>query len=216
MAAANSVALQAVESEPAFEALVARRKLTNLWPMFQARDWTTAASFAYTMGVNYSQVSDNDFITKVVCPLLQKDRATYDHQVAHDNREPVELLRFRQLLTESQRMLHSSLKTLESPDQPVQNISQADRRERRKAYQTMIEGAGMFFENESCHGHCIEDDAFLMLQKGYLTYLHPKHCPSRDQETAQEHLTNKGSRPDAAGFQGYQQPHWGNCEPCTQ
>ena len=200
IAAANSVALQAIESEPAFEALVTRRKCQHLWPAFQARDWTTAASFAYTMGVNYSQVIDDDFITRVVCPLLGKNRGQYDAEVAMANREPVELLRLRQLFTESQRMLHASLKTLENPDQPVQNISQADRRERRKAYQTQLEGAGQWFENELCHGHCIEDDAFLMLQKGYLSYLHPKHCPSRDQETAQEHLTNKGSRPDAAGF----------------
>ena len=51
-----------------------------------------------------------------------------------------------------------------------------------------------------CHAHCIEDDAFLMLQRGHLSYLHPKHCPTREQEVALEHLTNKSMRPDAPGF----------------
>jgi len=56
------------------------------------------------------------------------------------------------------------------------------------------------FEDELCHAHCIEDDAFQMMQQGQIFYLHPKHCPTRDQESAMEHLTNKMRRPKVAAL----------------
>ena len=62
---AATVALQATESEPASEALVTHHKLKHLWPVFQALDWTTASVFAFTLGVNYSTVNEEEFITKV-------------------------------------------------------------------------------------------------------------------------------------------------------
>ena len=200
IAMAATVALQATESETAFEALVAHHKLKHLWPVFQSLDWTTASVFAFVLGVNYSTVVEEEFITKVVCPLLKQERHEYDAAREAAKKDCIELIRLRLLFTKCTRMLHISLKSLETTDAPLQNISQADRRARRKNYAAQLDGAGLYFEDDTCHAHCIEDDAFLMLQKGYLTYLHPRHCPTRGQETAQEHLTNKGYRPEAYGF----------------
>ena len=196
--------LQAIESVPAFEAMVKRRGLEHLWPVFKDLEWKSAAAFSFVLGVNYAQVADDAFITKIVCPLLKTTRADYDQNVKDNNdREPKELLNLRFLFTECQRLIHASLKTLESPDVAPQQISAADRHQRRIAYGAQLETAGYFFEGRSCHAHCIEDDAFLMLQRGHMNYLHPMHCPTRDQETAQEHLTNRTLRPDAPGFKEF-------------
>ena len=196
--AANMI--NAIDSEVAFEALVKRRGLANLWPRFEELGWTSAASFAYVLGVNYSNVAEEMFIDKIVCVMLRIDRGAYDARVARDGKDPKERLLLSRLFGEAQRMLHVSLKALEGPGETPPHINDADRTQRRKAYATQIQNAGLYFEDETRHAHCIEDDAFLMLQRGHLSYLHPKHCPTRDQEVALEHLTNKSMRPDAPGF----------------
>lgn len=194
--------LQAIESDAAFQAMVeSQGGIVHLWPVFKDLEWKSVSSFAFTMGVNYAQVSDDTFITKCVCQLFRGSRADYDTiRQNHGGREPKELLPLRFRFTKCQRMIHASLKTLESPDMAPQQIGAADRHQRRIQYCNQLKAAGLFFSGRSCYAHCVEDDAFLMLQRAHLTYLHPQHCPTRDQETAQEHLTNKTMRPDAPGF----------------
>ena len=174
--AANMIS--AIDSEVAFEALVKRRGFANLWPRFEEFGWTSAASFAYVLGVNYSNVAEEMFIDKIVCVMLRMNRGAYDARVAQDGKDPKERLLLSRLFGEAQRMLHVSLKALEGPGETPQHINDADRTQRRKAYATQIQNAGLYFEDEMCHAHCIEDDAFLMLQRGHLSYLHPKHCPT--------------------------------------
>jgi hypothetical protein len=39
-----------------------------------------------------------------------------------------------------------------------------------------------------------------MYQKNHVIYLHPKHCPTRDQEVIMEDLSHKSNRPEAPGL----------------
>lgn len=146
-------------------------------------------------------MSDEDFITKSVCPLLSfTDRAAYNTKRNADNKDPKELLLLRLLLVQCQRMMNVSLKHLEGRDTAPLPLNNADRGQRRKAYQKQLETAGELFEDALCHAHCIEDDAFSMVQRGELSYLSPLHCPTSAQESGQERLTSKSSRPDAPGI----------------
>ena len=127
-------------------------------------------------------------------------RADYDN--TYKDVDPHELLPLRQLFNESQKMLHASLKALDSSEGSAgaQPLNEDERSLRRNAYANKSEMSGQMFEDELCHEHCIEDDAFQMMQQGQIFYLHPKHCPTRDQESAMEHLTNKMRRPKVAAL----------------
>ncbi len=50
------------------------------------------------------------------------------------------------------------------------------------------------------HAYCTDGDVVIVYNKNFVIYLHPKHCPRREQEILMEELTHKSNRPEAPGL----------------
>ena len=192
--------LRAHESEIALKNLVTRKGLAAEWPQFEANHWKTATAFAYACGINYNDVEEDTFHKKVVLVLLNMTDVDYNGP-PHNGRH-AHLSGIRQIFGECQRMLHAAMAQVGSTgDQKAQPIHDSERSHRRITYQRKLEGNGLLFEDELCHAHCIEDDANLMRQREQLSYLHPKNCPTRDQEIQVEQLSGgKSQRPEVTAL----------------
>jgi hypothetical protein len=191
--------LQPSDSNATFLRLLAARSLTHLEPRFKALGWHTAGEFASTCGLNFLQVDDKKFTKRVICILLEKDWDDYK-AIWKLRSEPREAMHIRRLFNQCGLLLQHDLRVNEGlPGGQTQAIlSDADRNERRKALRAML--APMNCRGTLQHAVCSEDDVWIMYQRNHVIYLHPKHCPTRDQEVLMEDLSHKSNRPDAPGL----------------
>ena len=191
--------LQPSDSKATFLRLLATRSLTHLESRFEALGWTTAGEFASVCGLNFLQVNDKVFTKQIIVLLLSKTWDDYK-PLWKLRTEPREANQIRRLFNQSGLLLQHDLRVNEGlPDGQIQAVlAEADRSERRKALRVML--TPMNCRGTLQHAVCTEDDGWIMYQRNHLIYLHPKHCPTRDQEVAMEDLSHKSHRPEAPGF----------------
>ena len=194
--------LQPSDSKATFLRLLATRSLTHLEPRFESLGWMTAGDFASVCGLNFQQVKDKTFTKKIICLLLQKSWQGPDsnNELGYKKlwelrTEPRDANQIRRLFNQCQLLLQHDLRVNEGlPDGQVAAVlAEADRSARRKALRALL--MPMHCRGTLQHAVCTEDDAWIMYQKNHVIYLHPKHCPTRDQEVLMDDCRTNPTRP---------------------